>query len=286
MDDRRNTGEPLTHALVMERAAEWARDDEDVRGLAVIGSRARKEKSGDQWSDLDLIVCTRSPEALLETEEWITRFGPPLLTFIEKTPLGGSERRVLYDNGVDVDFACLSPEDFQALKKKPEILTLFARGYAVLVDKEELFTFPEERAPLPERRPPSERDLRQMVSDFYFHAVWTAKKMKRGELWEAMLCCDGHMKSLLLRMMRLYPCGDRETWHSARFVEQWAPPELKPFFKDIFASYGYEEIRKALLNSMDLFTLTGEKVFGFFGVSWPDRLVREARQLTDDIFRA
>jgi|MTBAKSStandDraft_2_1061841.scaffolds.fasta_scaffold04317_9 aminoglycoside 6-adenylyltransferase len=280
----RNEDGPLTHALVMKRAAEWAREDELVRGLAVIGSRARKEKRGDQWSDLDLIVCTRSPRALLEREEWISRFGPPLLTFIEKTPLGGYERRVLYENGVDVDFACLSPEEFEMLKKKPGIRSLFARGYSVLVDKDRLFSFPNEVKPLSQQRPPSEEDLLQMTSDFLFHAVWSAKKVRRGELWEAMSCCDGHMKGLLLGMIRLSAGFGKETWHSARFVEQWAPPEIKPYFKGIFASYGYEEIKRALYQSVELFSLTGKKAFASLGLSWPEHLFRGTLQLMDDVF--
>ena len=286
MDERfcRNEEEPLTHDLVMKRVAVWARENEFIRGLVIIGSRARKEKSGDQWSDLDLIVCTWSPDVLLERGEWISRFGSPLLTFTEKTPLGGKERRVLYKNGVDVDFACLSPEEFETLKKKPEVRSLFARGYSVLVDKDRLFSFPEEKKPLPQGRLPSEEDLMQMTNDFLFHAVWTAKKLKRGELWEAMSCCDGYMKSLLLGMIRYYTSLGKETWHSARFVEQWAPPELKSFFTGIFASYGYKEIKSALYNSLDLFSLAGEKAFASLGVSWPEHLFRVTRQLMDDIF--
>ncbi|MBN2726174.1 aminoglycoside 6-adenylyltransferase [Candidatus Mcinerneyibacteriota bacterium] len=275
----------LTHSLVMERVALWAQNDENIRGAAVIGSRARKEKRADKWSDLDLIICAKDPGLLLEREEWIIRFGPPLMTFIEKTPLGGRERRVLYENGVDVDFACLSPEEFLNLKKNRDVLSLFVRGYSVLVDKERLFDFPDVVVNISMEKPVTKEGLLQLVNDFYFHAVWTAKKVSRGELWEALICCDGHMKGLLLEMIRLYTGPEKETWHSARFVELWAPDELKLMFREIFASYGYEEIQKALYHSMDLFSKAGRKVFCSYGLPWPEHICKGAMRLVEACFR-
>jgi aminoglycoside 6-adenylyltransferase len=65
------------------------------------------------------------------------------------------------------------------------------------------------------------------VHDFWYHALWTAKKLRRGEAATARFCLEGLMKGLLVELAReqaarLRPEAD--TWHRTRFVERWADP--------------------------------------------------------------
>ena len=53
---------------------------------------------------------------------------------------------------------------------------------------------------VPSARPPTEQECLEAINDFWYHALWTAKKLRRGELLSAKGCCDGHLKELLLRM--------------------------------------------------------------------------------------
>ena len=46
---------------LMERITAWARGRDDVRAMALIGSRARRAHPADIWSDIDLIVLTAGP---------------------------------------------------------------------------------------------------------------------------------------------------------------------------------------------------------------------------------
>lgn len=49
--------------------------------------------------------------------------------------------------------------------------------------------------------PPTHSKFLETVNDFLYHAVWTAKKLQRGELWTAKTYSDDYMKRLLLQMM-------------------------------------------------------------------------------------
>jgi aminoglycoside 6-adenylyltransferase len=49
----------------IQRFVEWSKDCDDVRGLVIVGSRARVDHPADGWSDLDVIVITTDPDHYL-----------------------------------------------------------------------------------------------------------------------------------------------------------------------------------------------------------------------------
>jgi len=46
---------------------------------------------------------------------------------------------------------------------------------------------------------------------------------------------------------------DRDVWHDGRFLEQWADPRVLDRLRDAFAHYDRDDVRLALLATMDLF---------------------------------
>ncbi len=106
-------------------------------------------------------------------------------------------------------------------------------------------------------RPPTETEFLEAINDFWYHAVWTAKKLRRGELWTAKACCDGYMKRLLLVAMELHAKlrngPDYDTWYEGRFLEQWADPYALEGLRGALAHYDEDDIGRALLTTMDLF---------------------------------
>src|SRR5919197_2141986 len=96
---------------IEEKFVAWAEEQDDVRAAAVVGSRARVDIPADAWSDHDIVIFARDPDALLERDDWVRRFGVVRLTFLEPTGTGdGRERRVIYDDGTDVDFAIVTAD--------------------------------------------------------------------------------------------------------------------------------------------------------------------------------
>jgi aminoglycoside 6-adenylyltransferase len=104
-------------------------------------------------------------------------------------------------------------------------------------------------------------EFAEVVHDFWFHTAWTAKKLRRGELWVAKFCCDDYLKRLLLRMIEWHAQATQnvDTWYSGRFLEQWASPSVADELRKAFAHYDELDIWRALRSTMDLFhRLAGE----------------------------
>jgi len=95
------------HAEFIGRVPAWAAVQPDVHAAIIVGSAARLETPADQWSDIDVALFVTDPRAYLHDSAWLSDLGDPMLTFVEPTAMGGSyERRVLFDDGTEADFAC------------------------------------------------------------------------------------------------------------------------------------------------------------------------------------
>ena len=206
---------------LLERVGEWAAARPDVRAAVLVGSRARSEAPADAYSDVDVALFAEEPAAVLQDTGWLAAFGEPLLTFLEPTAVGGqTERRVLFADGLEVDFSVFPAAGLQMLAADPGAATTIARGYRILHDELGLAEL------LPTLRPQvaPARALGEVAQDFWYHALWAAKKWRRGEALVARSCLESHLKPLLLEADRLRATGD--TWHGTRFAERWASPEV------------------------------------------------------------
>ena len=226
------------------------------RGSRLAGADRRP---ADEWSDLDVLVVAREPALLLQDADWVGELGPARITFVEPTATGdGLERRVLYDDGVDVDFSIVGLDELDRLSGDAEVDEVVRRGIRILVDKDGRLSRLDAARPAPPAAwtPPSQEAFEELTSDFWYHAVWAAKKLRRGELFTAKAAVDSYMKRLLLRALEwhahaLDPTVD--TWHAGRFLEQWADPRALDELRETFARYDENEVPAALLATMRLF---------------------------------
>jgi aminoglycoside 6-adenylyltransferase len=247
---------------LIEKFVRWAQTEANIRAAFVIGSRARVDHPADEWSDLDVIFLANDPEPYWTAADWLHHIGNPWLTFIEPTPDGREfERRVLFEGGLDVDFVPSFVTGFRQMLDEglpPDLADMFHRGVRVLVDKDNLLKrLKAMKIEPPTPLPPPESEFLNVVNDFWYHTVWTTKHLRRGELWWAKGCCDVYLKELLRRMLEWHTRavkGQRtDTWMRGRFLEEWADPRAVDSLPMVFAHYDQEDIRRALLATMELF---------------------------------
>jgi aminoglycoside 6-adenylyltransferase len=260
---------------LIERFRKWAESRSDILTAVVVGSRARVDHPADQWADLDIVIVTTDPEYYVSTSDWIREFGNPLLTFIEPTATGDEkERRVLYMDMLDVDFAIIPLERVKGLFQSTnqtnefradsqvlaEISDLLRRGVWVLIDKvgmtSQLRALVASTVKPPPPRPTQDEFL-EVVNDFFYHVVFTVKHLRRGELWWTVTCLDCYMQRLLLRMIEWHARAthdwELDTWFRGRFLEEWADPRAVEGLHETFAHFNTEDARRALLAEIDLF---------------------------------
>src|SRR5919202_3589966 len=181
----------LSMNQLIERFTAWGSADPNVGLIAVIGSQARTDRPADRWSDLDLLVVADDPWPYLGSSDWLAPIGPVRLTFLEPTAVGGQvERRVLFDGALEVDLSFLPEVVARQLLHADlpdEVKGVLQRGMRVLLDKDGLGARLIQLAGSPPTpaRPPDREEFLQVVHDYLYHALWTAKRVRRGELWRA-----------------------------------------------------------------------------------------------------
>ncbi len=284
---------------VLARLATWGAATDDVRALIVIGSRARtSDHPADPWSDADIVLATTVPRRYVADGDWVRVLGEPWLTYVETAPTGGGqpERRVVLTGGIEVDFAVVSSRLMRlgawvvaALRAAPRAARLvprglaeqlavmhdiFGRGMRILVDKDgtagQLQRFV---APPPPRRPPTEREFLDVVEKFWHGPIWSAKHLRRGELWRVKTLSEAPRHLLLLQMLEWHACArsgwDCDIWDRGRFLEEWADPRARAALSNVFGRYDADDSWRALFASMDLFGWLGRETALRLGYPYP-----------------
>ncbi|HWI49369.1 MAG TPA: aminoglycoside 6-adenylyltransferase [Rummeliibacillus sp.] len=247
-----------TYTDIIKQFILYGESDENIRAVLIVGSRARQDKPADKWSDLDLVIFANNPDQLLLNTDWIERIDRPYITFLEQTAVGeGKERRVLFEDGLDVDFAVLPSKSINKFINTSEVQEVLSRGNRVLIDKDDITRNLINKTPVNNFIKPTYDDLINDINDFWYHAVWAAKKLCRGEILIAKSVCDGYMKQLLIKMIKLQSKIKNgvqfDTWHGYRFFEEWANPYVIDKFKNVFSYYDEQDIWSALKNTMILY---------------------------------
>ena len=81
---------------IIQKLCKYAEQDKDIKAVIAIGSSTRSEVPADDFSDLDLIIVTSTPDRWY-SGEYPKLFGNVSISFIEPTLGGGKERRCIYD---------------------------------------------------------------------------------------------------------------------------------------------------------------------------------------------
>ncbi|MGE6261127.1 aminoglycoside 6-adenylyltransferase [Heyndrickxia sporothermodurans] len=278
----------LTYIKIIEKLIVYAEEDERIRTVLIVGSRARTVVPADQWSDLDLVIFAKDAQSFLTDKKWIVNIGKPYISFLENTAVGGGlERRIVFENGLDVDFAFFPPSSISELEKDSEVIKVFSRGVRVLVDKDRLTESLKEKAKEKIYNVPSisTEEINNMIQDFWYHSMLASKKLRRGELLDGKSICDSYMKNLLFSLIkiqtRLNKGAEYDTWHGYRFFEKWADPSIVQAFKGLYAHYEEEEIWTALQNTMQVFRNTAINVCEALHINYPFEADEYASKLVE-----
>ena len=275
---------PDTYDSLLVRFVAWAEAEPGIRGAMIVGSRARSERPADQWSDLDLVIFATDPQPFTATTDWLDHIGPYHLSFLEKTIGGELERRVLFADMLDVDFVFVPVEMLAQLVSESGTEDIVQRGVRVVVDKDgALAAALAQVAPLANRTPaplPDEAAFLNTVNDFWYHTVWTAKKLRRGEIWTAMGCVDNYLKwhcvlPLLSWHARATHGAAHDTWMSGRFLEQWADPRAVEGLRSAFGRYDARDLWQALLGTMALVRWLAPEIAELLNFAYPAQSVAQ-----------
>jgi aminoglycoside 6-adenylyltransferase len=235
---------------LIDRVCSWASVRDDVHAVLLVGSAVR---APDTWGDVDLLVLTDDVEGVLEDSS--PAFADAVIMFVERPPGAFPQRRLAFADGTDVDLVAVPAE---SLLREPSdtVRELVYRGARVLYDRDGALACVVESAAgwEPPTAPPTAHEVGEAANEFWFKAIWAAKKLGRGELWRALECCNGDLKRLLLLALEWEARARRvDHWYGGRFVERWGDVAAVSGLRGTFAHYDEDDVRRALAATMDLY---------------------------------
>ena len=247
-----------------------------------LGSRARIDIPADEWSDTDLLVFTTDASRWLGDGRWLDDIGRVVLTFVEPTALAGLlERRVLFDGAVDVDMVIIPIDAIENVISDAGAIPVLARGYRLLVDKDDRFGDLAGRAAAADARaihgaapwPPTAEEVSNLIRDYLYHCVWVTKKLRRGELAVAVSCQNAYQGATIRRFVE-WQAGARSnvatnTYYDGRFLERWADPETVTGLTVTQAAYDVDDLGRSIVESMELFRGLASEVADAVRVAYP-----------------
>jgi aminoglycoside 6-adenylyltransferase len=156
---------------------------------------------------------------------------------------------------------------------------IFRRGVRLVLDKDGTLGRALQELSLPDdpdqtAQPPDEAAFSNVVHDFWYHTVWSAKKLRRGEVWTASGCINSYIKwQCLLPVITWHARAthgwDHDTWMRGRFLEKWADPRVVAALRTTFGHLDPDDLWRALFETMGLFGWLAAETAGKLGYDYP-----------------
>jgi RimJ/RimL family protein N-acetyltransferase len=118
---------------LLEHVAEWARSQDDLMAVALVGSRTRAASGPD--SDVDLVFLSRDPARYVEQEEWAQELGA---SAVQASARRGvlTEQRLRMASGLELDVAIGGPTWASSEPVDPGTARVVREGCRVIHDPE------------------------------------------------------------------------------------------------------------------------------------------------------
>ena len=193
------------HATWRDEAIAWIAaalsPDEDVRGVALLGSMAGGG-TPDRWSDVDVLVVVAGGALgrYHPATPWLCGLGEVYAVAVSQMPFWSATRAFLVD-GRRIDCVVLPEASLARVEEWGS--SLFPGGVRVLFSRCVALDAALASAFPPESRPPLSRErLNEMANDFRFKGMLAASKVARGDLPVALhLSLDMVRDCCVLAMM-------------------------------------------------------------------------------------
>ena len=243
---------------MLEKLMEWGKQEDAVRALILLGSRAGRQPV-DAFSDYDLSVFCDANESYTGSDSWLTQFGNVLVSVKEKVVCKSQtfpSRLVIFEGGVKVDFSFLSIDVLDEITQNSSLPDDYILGYKILLDKDHRTSGMVPPQYELEAVKPTEQEFHEVVKEFWFEVYHVGVYLKRKDLWSVKFR-SWAAHSFLLRMIEWHAQAEND-WRCStppigKRMSSWVNKDLLKDLHGIFAHFDAEDSWKALFNTMELF---------------------------------
>lgn len=263
------------HADIMANLLRWAQRSENIRTVIQTGSASRADGAADRFSDRDIELICRDPSPLLDDDGWIHALAPVWVAlYLENDPGDFETRLVFFTGGRKVDFTVADESRLHAMRDNGQLDELYARGYWVLLDKDNLASgLPDPAAGSPRRPLPTQAEFTAAVTEFWFEAAHMPTYLSRDDLWVIKLR-DGTMKEMLLSLLEWHALSTRgpetDVWHIGVRMQRWVDAETWSDLQEVYGHFDAADSLRALLATTRLFKRLTHSVAERAGFAIPE----------------
>lgn len=274
------------HQYIFNKITDFAEHDDRIGAMIIFGSRARKNHPSDCYSDYDIIFLIKEISSFTDDDEWLKNIADVNISFVEPTAVNGIERRVFFDNALDIDFLFYNIEDAEKMTSSSIIQSWYSKGYKIIVDKINYDKMIDKNNTFVEHGYENlEQKFLNIVQTFWFHTIWSTKKILRGEIWSAKQCIDSYLKTLLREVLEFHlkisNGNSFEVWHDGRFFDEYAPKEILDKLNHSYGAYNASSLVTALNNTIDLFSNEARKTANLLKCEYPEKAEKYAKGQID-----
>jgi aminoglycoside 6-adenylyltransferase len=247
---------------VLSKIQQWAKTQPNIKVVLLTSSQTHENTKIDQLSDYDIELYVTDPKPYIENSDWLQNFGEVLISLPEKRNLLGTDqptRLVIHKDGTKVDFTLADIHILAQIINLPSLPDWLDDGYKVLLDKNNVtrkLKKATHKAYIPKK--PSEKQYRELVTEFWWETTYVAKNLRREEILPAKYSSDFVIKyKILLKMLEWYVQINRGWSCRTGFVGKGIIKLLRKTewaeLKGIFSGVDIEQNWQALFNTIKFF---------------------------------
>lgn len=257
---------------VLDEIIEYAKENENIRGLVLQGSLVNPAAPIDEFSDLDPMFVVAETENMADDDSWIFKFGNPIshcyntIQLDEKEKWNQEMMLVLFEDGLKVDFSLFPVAAVETIKDLPL--------YQIVIDKDGCIPKPARKTEegFYTEKPTEERFVKRM-NGFLWDTTYVAKSLWRGEMYFAKFMFD-----LLHRYMEeviAWHLGAKSNWTNnpgvcGRYFHRQMGPDHWQMVLDTYAGSDVEDNWRALFASLKLVRVFGRETAKLLNYPYPE----------------
>jgi aminoglycoside 6-adenylyltransferase len=262
---------------------QWAGEQEDIRGVILIGSYVQKNKV-DPVSDIDLCFFTTEPEKYHVQDAWLQNFAPVWLSLFQEQNTT-FVWNTIFDPGILAEFYIYPIEALQDITD--HLPPNFNPGYQILLDKDKrLRKLPKASGKIQPPEIPNVETFQTTIKLFWFNALQVAKYLWRGELWRAKHY-DWTTKQLLLKLLGWHALMCRRqanfTFYEGKNFQSWISPEIYTDVMTAFGRFYPADSWRALEITIRLFSRFSKEVAEALGASDMQEIENKILPMIEDM---
>ncbi len=251
---------------VYKQILEFAKREDKIRGVILIGSRVNSNAPVDMFQDYDVVMVTKDADYYKENKGWMKQFGETVIVQHNINEDKSHIYLMLFTDLVRIDMIFLPLEVVNTLEEDSLI--------KVLLDKDNRlpkYDKPSEKSYYVKR--PTEKEFDYEVNEFFWCLNNVAKGIYRDELVYVKMMYEWIVKKPLIKMIK---------WHIGvnydfkvnpgklgKWFKRYLSHDLYELLKKTYSGDDYDEIWDSIFASCQLMRIVGQQVAHNLGFQYP-----------------